>query len=479
MSTKDPFDPLQDPDHTILVPVPGGRRAAVPVPTDVVPPAVNPAMPAQTPVTSTYQADKTEIFSTATAARPAIATLDAGRDNATASATVKLHGKGLNPLVAAANPLLDLAMPLRHMASYPQVENLRLQLIAAIKVFEDEAKTALVEHDAIAAARFSLCTFLDEIISSTPWGGGGVWASRSLLVNFHNESSGGEKFFLILQKLCQNPRANIQILELMYLCLVLGMEGRFRVIEGGKSQLEVLRERLHQLIQKEHGAFEPELSVHWQGARGKGESLWRMIPVWVLVAIAAAFLILLQLTLSYRLSFGSDSAFESLFKIKVEAPPVVAALPQATLVQAPVRVAEFLAPEIVRGLVSVTETADRSTITLHGDGVFSPGSAEVKDDFIPLLKKIGDALKPISGNVIVIGHTDSTKGFSAKFPSNWDLSKGRAAAVRDFLAERAGPIERYRVEGRGDTEPLVQNNSAANRARNRRVGIIVLTPVIP
>jgi type VI secretion system protein ImpK len=447
--------------------MPGGRRSAASVPTEAPTQAVTPE--------NNFNANSNAGIN-ATALSAGLQSASAPAMGNSGTSNVKLHGDGLNPLVAAANPLLDLVLPLRHMVSYPQVENLRLQLVAAIKTFETQAKAAMVEHEAIAAARYSLCTFLDETISSTPWGGGGVWASRSLLVTFHNEAFGGEKFFLILQKLCQDPRANIHTLELMYLCIALGLEGRYRVIEGGRSQLEILRERLQQLIQKERGTAEPELSVHWMGASGKGESLWRMIPVWVIAAIAAVILILLQLLLSYRLSSISDPVFENIHKIKVDVPLPIAAPPLATPVKAPVRVAGFLAPEIERGLVSVIETTDRSVVTLRGDGVFASGSAEINRDFIPLLERIGDALKPVPGKVIVVGHTDNVKGFSIKFPSNWDLSKGRAASVRAILSERAGPLDRYSVEGRGDAEPVVANDSAVNRARNRRVDIVVLTP---
>lgn len=482
MSTKDPLDPYQDPDRTVLVPMPGGKRPAATAPVQAVPQVAAPqsfAAESDGQFNSNRHAGSNPALNGSPPAVPnarpqsgSAPTMGGGGG----ASSVKLHGDGLNPLVAAANPLLDLVLPLRHMVSYPQVENLRLQLVAAIKTFEAQAKAALVEHEAIAAARYSLCTFLDETISSTPWGGGGVWASRSLLVTFHNEAFGGEKFFLILQKLCQDPRANIQTLELMYLCIALGLEGRYRVIEGGRTQLEILRERLQQLIQKERGTAEPELSVHWMGASGKGESLWRMIPVWVIAAIAAVILILLQLLLSYRLSHISDPVFENVHKIKVDVPAPIAAPPVASPVKAPVRVAGFLAREIEQGLVSVTETADRSIVTLRGDGVFASGSAEITRDFIPLLERIGEALKPVPGKVIVVGHTDNVKGFSIKFPSNWDLSKGRAASVRTILSERAGPLDRYSVEGRGDTEPVVANDSPANRARNRRVDIVVLTP---
>ena len=444
MSANEP--PEFDADRTILVPSPGGRRAAAPA---------------------------------AAVAASVSAPEDPGRMSApTAVAT---PGSGLNPLLRAANPLFDLLTPLRQMTAHPDVAQLREQLIAAIRQFEVHAKTALVEHEAIAAGRFSLCTLLDEAISSTPWGGGGVWASRSLLVAFHNEASGGEKFFLILQKLAQDPAKNLYALELMYLCLALGLEGRYRVIENGRSQLDVLRERLQHMLQKQRPAFEPALSPHWQGASGKGEPLWRVIPVWILAAAAAVVCILLQLGLSWRLNQVSDPVFGALSGIKVAAAATLAAPPVSrpapVLGPAPVRLAGFLASEIARGLLSVNETADRSVVTLRGDGVFASGSAEVTLDFMPLLQRVGDAIKPLAGKVIVIGHTDNVKGgISARFPSNWDLSKGRASSVKAVLAERAGPAERYTVEGRGDTEPLAANDSAANRARNRRVDIIVLMP---
>ena len=397
--------------------------------------------------------------------------------HAPAGVPARLHGNGLNPLVRAANPLLDLIMPLRSMTAHPNVEALRQQLNAAIKTFEADARQAGVDSEAIAAARYALCTFLDEAISATPWGGGGVWASRSLLVTFHNEAFGGEKFFLILQKLTQNVKGNLAVLELMYLCLTLGLEGRYRVIDNGRAQLETLRERLQQLIRTNRGEAEPALSLHWKGITDKRNKLLRLLPLWVIAAVAGGLILALQLGFSYSLNRRSDPVFAGLHRIRAESSPAPTKLVVA--VTRPVRVAGFLAPEIQQGLVAVTETADRSVITLRGDGVFASGSADVVRDFEPLLARIGDALKPVPGRVLVIGHTDDQRpGFSSRFPSNWDLSKARAAAVLKLLALRAGPLDRYTLEGRGETEPLVPNDTPANRARNRRVDIIVLTPPV-
>jgi type VI secretion system protein ImpK len=431
--SHDPLGAQPDSDRTILVPTPGRRRATGAQPEEA---SVAPAAAALPPLP-------------------------------------ELRRSGVNPLVAPANALLELVVPLRAMASHPDVEGLRAQLVQAIRRFEADARAARCDIEAIAAARYALCTLLDETISGTPWGTGGVWASRSLLVAFHNEAFGGEKFFLILQRLSQAPSANLDVLELFYLCLALGLEGRYRVIENGRGQLDVLRERLQQLLRKERGPYEAALSPHWQGATRHGGALRRFVPLWIIGGAAALVLLVLHLGFRFSLNAKSDPVYAALHRIALAAPAAAAPVP-APPAAAP-RIAGLLAADVERGLVSVTETADRSTVTLHGDGVFASGRAGVNETFEPLLGRIGDALKAVPGKVLVIGHTDDVPSASAQFPSNWALSKARAAAVAELLARGAGLAARYAIEGRGESEPLVPNNSAANRARNRRVVIILLT----
>jgi type VI secretion system protein ImpK len=449
MSTQDPPNPapnsVPDPDATMLVLNPGGRRRAA-----------GGAAPAATP-----------------GAAPAAPAADAG---------TPVHavppGSGLNRLVRAANPLLDLVVPLRHMTQPPELSQLRERLAGAVRSFETEARASGVPVESVAAARYALCTLLDEAISGTAWGSG-VWGSRSLLVAFHNEASGGEKFFLVLQRLSQDPVQHLDLLELMYLCLALGLEGRFRLAEGGQAQLTTLRERLLALIRQHRGPLETDLSPHWRGQAAPNASALRRTPVWVLGAVACVLLLAAQLIASNFLNRASDPVFARLSALRQAAAPAPRE-PAVLPTRAPARVAGFLAPEVAQGLVTVSETAGRTAITLRGEGMFDPGSAEVNSRMTGLLERIGDALATLPGKVIVIGHTDNTRpGLSARFPSNYDLSKARAQSVLNALASRAGPAARYSVEARGDAEPLVPNDSPAARARNRRVDVVVLAPVNP
>jgi type VI secretion system protein ImpK len=113
---------------------------------------------------------------------------------------------------------------------------------------------------------------------------------------------------------------------------------------------------------------------------------------------------------------------------------------------------------------------DRSVVTLHGDNVFRPGSAEVSAPVRPLIERIAAALNAVPGNVLVTGHTDDRPIRSARFPSNWELSQERAANVRDLLAATVPPA-RLKAEGKGDADPVAPNDSPAGRARNRRVEV--------
>ncbi|OAJ58739.1 hypothetical protein A6V36_29715 [Paraburkholderia ginsengiterrae] len=442
-------DMAADQDATFLVPRPGGKGAApnanTPNPAPEAPPApTSRHAPAEVPMSGA------------------------------------IHTSGINPLLRAANPLLDLIVPLRHMSTHSDLEDLRQRLVDGVRRFESEAREANPGLEALSAARYALCTFLDETVSSTPWGGGGAWSGRSLLILFHNEASGGEKFFLILQRLAQDPRANLDVLELMYVCLALGMEGRYRLIEGGRAQLDVLRERLLAMIRERRGPVERDLSPHWQGVVDKRNPLMRLLPLWVLAALTGVILMALQLAFSISLNRASDPVFAALHGVKTAvAEPAALRKAVPSIEPAKPRLAAFLAPEIAQGLVSVADSPGKSVITLHGDGMFSSGSADVSSGFYPLLNRIGDALKTVPGRVVVAGHTDDQRIVSARFPSNWHLSQARAEAVKQVLAARTGTPDRFVAEGRGDTEPLVPNDSAANRARNRRVDVTVFASGAP
>jgi len=387
------------------------------------------------------------------------------------SASVDLGELGLlNPLVSAAARLLVLMGKLRHLVQPPDVPALRASTADAVNQFDATARRAGIANDSVIAARYVLCTALDEAVANTPWGAQAGWNKQSLLVQFHNETWGGEKVFQLLAKLAQDVPSHRQLLELIYCVLALGFEGRFRVVENGRTQLDAVRQRLADLIAKERPPVEAELSPHWKGQGLGATRLRESLPLWV---IAVAFLLLLALAwfgLRLSLNHRSDSTYAAVAGLRV---PNIQIAPPAAPARTP-RLARFLEPEIRQGLVTVTDEADRSTVRLRGDSFFGSGSADPMPQSLPVLKRIGEALAEVRGDVLITGHSDNQPIRSMRYPSNWHLSAARADAVKAALAAWVEPA-RMRADGKADAEPIAPNDTPANRARNRRVEIVLLT----
>lgn len=133
-----------------------------------------------------------------------------------------------------------------------------------------------------------------------------------------------------------------------------------------------------------------------------------------------------------------------------------------------------LTAEIGEGAVEVETEGTKVIIRLREQGSFARGSAYVEDDYIPVLAKIRDVLITVPGAVVIEGHTDSIPYTGREFTSNWDLSAARALAVaHELFADRRVNESRFTVSGYASSKALVPNDSEANRARNRRVEIII------
>ena len=378
-------------------------------------------------------------------------------------------GAGMSPLLQLASPLLIAGARIRVMPQHADPAALRAALVEAVRKFEAGARARGLPNEQVVAGRYLLCTFVDECASSTPWGGSGAWSSQSLLVLFHSESWGGEKLFQLLGKLAENVAANRGLLELIYSILALGFEGRYRVLQDGRSQLDAVREKLALMLREQSGTTAPELSPHWAGVPAAAVRLRDGIPVWVAATAAALLLAVVFVAMRMLIANQSNDSFTALQALDVKAaalpppppPPPAAAVP---------RLSGFLKAEIDAGLVEVRDLTDRSVIVIRGDGIFGPGSAEVTAKVLPLFDRIAEELQRQPGQILVTGHTDSQPIRSIRFPSNWHLSQERAQAVKDLLVARIKP-ERIRSEGLADTQPLADNATPAGRAKNRRVEI--------
>lgn len=374
----------------------------------------------------------------------------------------------LNPLVQCAAPLLAAAPRLRATLRHPDPAALRAQLAESVRRFEAGARAQGLPNEQVVAARYVLCTLLDEAASSTPWGGSGAWAAHSLLVQFHNEGWGGEKVFQLLTRLAENPAQHRHLLELVYVTLSLGFEGRYKVLNDGRAQLDDLRGRLATMLRNLAGPADRTLSLQWAGIAQPPQRLRDGVPLWVVAAGTVLLLAGVFAALRLSLNVQTDATFGALQALDAKTAAAPPAPPPAA--PAPPRLAQLLQADIAAKLVQVDDQADRSTVTVLGDTLFDPGSADVAGRAVPLFSRIAAALNQVPGQVLISGHSDNQPIRSLRFPSNWHLSQERAGSVLRLLAANVQPA-RLRAEGRADTEPVADNATAEGRARNRRVEI--------
>lgn len=382
-----------------------------------------------------------------------------------------LMGTGINPLVAAAQPLLAAAVRLRYTARHANPAALKDALADGLRTFENQARQHGLPNEQIIAGRYVLCTFVDESAASTPWGGSGVWSAQSLLVLFHNETWGGEKVFQLLSKLAENVTANRNLLELLYIVLAFGFEGRYRVLDNGRAQLDSVRQRLAQLLKQQRETPEKAMSPRWQGEAGQETRLRDGIPLWVIGSALALLLALVFVGLRFALANHADPVFAQLAALDAKKAQMSTAEPPPPAAQP--RLAQLLQPEIAAGLLQVSDLADRSIVVIKGDGFFEAGSAVISPAVRTLLPRIGEAMKPLGGTVLITGHTDDRPIRTLRYPSNWHLSQDRADAVKNELAKLLDP-GRMKAVGKADAEPVVANDTPAGRARNRRVELTLL-----
>ena len=139
------------------------------------------------------------------------------------------------------------------------------------------------------------------------------------------------------------------------------------------------------------------------------------------------------------------------------------------------RIRQDLAKEINAGKAEVMRDGAKIIIRLAEQGSFRSGNADLQPGFMSLLGEVSKTVSSTKGRVFIEGHTDNVPVvFNERFRSNWDLSGARAGAVADYMSSTGGlGAGRLSVSGFADTKPLDSNDSAAGRARNRRIEIII------
>ncbi|MGK9174203.1 type IVB secretion system protein IcmH/DotU [Yokenella regensburgei] len=164
-----------------------------------------------------------------------------------------LRGHSLNPMIDAATPLLGMVMRVAGMTSNAMPEHLFTQVVTDVQAVEQLLQEQGYEPGVIVSFRYILCTFIDEAALGNGWSNKNEWIRQSLLVHFHNEAWGGEKVFILLERLMREPARYQHLLEFLYICFSLGFRGRYKVAVQDPGEFEQIYRRLHHVLHQLRG----------------------------------------------------------------------------------------------------------------------------------------------------------------------------------------------------------------------------------
>jgi type VI secretion system protein ImpK len=409
--------------------------------------------------------DADTLFGTQIAPRPDVRRAPGAAPEAAAA-------PGPNPLLSEADGLLALVAPLRATAQVADLARLQAQTAIALQRFCERARRRGIAASQIEKAQFVLGTLLDHVVETMPWGAGGQWRKLNALKSAPGESA-GHAAIRQLAWMAEDPTANRDLRELIYVALALGFEARVHGPAAGSGEAEQARARVAAMLAREPGAAARPLSARWRPAVRRGGALGSWLPLWVGSFTVAGLLAVLYFSLALALGSQSDRVFKQIAALRLAS---FAKAPEAGGGGAPAAAAkprlQPLLTDVATEGVQVRDEADRSVVTLRDAVLFEPATANLLRTATASLRPVAAALQGVAGRVLVLGHTDARSERSARYPSNWELSVERARAAYDALRALGVPAARMRYDGRADTEPL--NPAAPGQPGNGRIEIVLL-----
>lgn len=127
------------------------------------------------------------------------------------------------------------------------------------------------------------------------------------------------------------------------------------------------------------------------------------------------------------------------------------------------------------GKVRVTQSVHGITVEINASVLFSPAQARLAKSSRETLRAVAEVVRGHEHEMHVEGHTDNLPISTYQYPSNWELSTARASSVIRLFINNGVDARRLTAIGYGENRPVALNNTSDDRARNRRVTIMIMS----
>ncbi|WPP01753.1 type IVB secretion system protein IcmH/DotU [Pseudomonas sp. HR96] len=222
-----------------------------------------------------------------------------------------LRGAFTNIMLDTNNVLFGLAIRLGTLDGHDDVPRLYQQVSDQIRNILAEVGQCGYDDASFKAFSYCMCLFMDEAVMSRPWGASSIWSEHSLLSEFHQETNGGEKIFILIERMSEEPAKYQDVLEFMYFCVALGLEGKYAQEKDCDEQTQALLVRMHRVIRKQRGPVRefPDPLAHVVHRKRRHRREW---PWWSPYAAAAVVMAIIYTSYSMRLESITLEVLESL-----------------------------------------------------------------------------------------------------------------------------------------------------------------------
>lgn len=210
-----------------------------------------------------------------------------------------------NPFISSASQVLKYVLDVME-SDEENIEEVHENCIAKINLYGENTLKLGIENTETLVTRYILCTFMDELMGINFSKYSQNWSRNNLLNIFHKETYGGENFFHLLDRFLKTPAKYIHILELMYLCLALGFEGRYRVINRGEIELNSIKDSLYKQIKIVQGRESYKFYTKQEASNVKFR-LFNKVPYLFLFIGVFSFICVVYIIFTFSLSQQNDA----------------------------------------------------------------------------------------------------------------------------------------------------------------------------
>jgi type VI secretion system protein ImpK len=207
-------------------------------------------------------------------------------------------------LAELADDIFLLVLGFRERAEFIDYTTLYKGVLSLFEELDKAAKSLKIDSDDIANSRYALAAFVDETVLRSQWAGKEQWADNPLQLQLFETYLAGEGFFERLENLRARGESAVDVLEIYYLCLVLGFEGKYGI--EGAERLTALAKVVHDELKRFRPKVSEGVSPHWKIVDGPVKES-NKLPRWLIYSCAAVILICILLYIGFFIGIASSA----------------------------------------------------------------------------------------------------------------------------------------------------------------------------